>query len=216
MAGELCCSQRGFLFDFAGGKIESIETQLNTTGFSPPAPGSGGFMDPQRIAGCFGVAPGMKIADFGSGAGYFTIILGKLIGEDGVVTAIDILDSALETLRARAKAEGLNNIETIRSNLETVGGSGLAGDSQDIVLLANTLFQNDDKAVIIAEARRVLKPDGTLVVIDWLKGTNGFGPPDNLRINPGELREIVVSSGFQFSSDIDAGVFHFGLIFRKI
>jgi ubiquinone/menaquinone biosynthesis C-methylase UbiE len=173
-------------------------------------------MDPQRIAGSFSVVPGMKVADFGSGAGYFTILLAKMVGENGTVTAIDVLDSALETLRAKAKTEGLRNIETIRSNLETPGGSGLSGDSQDMVLLANTLFQNVNKAVIINEAKRVLKPNGTLVLIDWRKGTNGFGPPDDLKLDPEETKELVVNNGFQFLSDIDAGTFHFGMIFRKI
>jgi ubiquinone/menaquinone biosynthesis C-methylase UbiE len=158
----------------------------------------------------------MKVADFGSGAGYFTILLAKMVGESGIVTAIDVLDSALETLRAKAKAEGLKNIEIIRSNLETPGGSGLNSDSQDMVLLANTLFQNINKAVIINEAKRVLKPNGTLVVIDWRKGTNGFGPPDDLRLDPEETKDLVISSGFQFSGDIDAGTFHFGMMFRKI
>lgn len=173
-------------------------------------------MDPQKIAGYFGIAPGMKIADFGSGAGYFAIILGKMVGENGTVSAIDVMDSALETLRAKAKAEGLRNIETARANLEMPGGSGLSSDSQDMVLLANILFQNPNKASIIAEAKRVLKPNGILVVIDWQKGTNGFGPPDNLRTSPEEMRQLVVGSGFQSTNEIDAGNFHFGLIFRKI
>jgi ubiquinone/menaquinone biosynthesis C-methylase UbiE len=173
-------------------------------------------MDPQRIAGSFGVVEGMKVADFGSGAGYFTIILGKMVGKSGAVTAIDILDSALETLRAKAKAEGLRNIETIRSNLETPGGSGLASDSQDAILLANTLFQNVNKAVIIAEARRVLKSNGTFIVIDWRKGAGGFGPPDDLRLDPESAHELIVGNGFQFSNEIDAGLFHFGLKFIKL
>jgi len=173
-------------------------------------------MDPQKIAGYFGVMPGMKIADFGSGAGYFAIILGKMVSENGTVSAIDVLDSALETLRAKAKAEGLSNIETVRSNLEIPGGSGLNNDSQDMVLLANILFQNADKAPIIAEAKRVIKPGGTLIVIDWQKGTSGFGPPDNLRSSPEEIRKLVVSDDFQLVNEIDAGNFHFGLIFKKL
>lgn len=210
------CSQRGFLFDFAGGKIESIETQLNTTGFSPPAPGSGGFMDPRKIVSRFGIAEGMKVADLGSGAGYFTIFLARAVGENGVVTAVDILDTALEALRAKAKAEGLRNIETVRANLEVPGGSGLGNDSQDIVLLANILFQSQKKAEIVVEAKRTLKPGGSLIVIDWKKGTSGFGPPDDLRTSPEEMRELVTGSAFQFTNEIDAGVFHFGQVYKKL
>ncbi len=172
-------------------------------------------MDPQRIVGYFGVTEGMKVADFGSGSGYFAILVAKMIGENGVLTAVDVLESAFETLRAKAKAEGLKNIETVRGNLEVKGGSGLNNDSQDLVLLVNILFESDKKAEIIAEARRVLKTGSALVFADWKKGTGGFGPPDSSRIDPEEMRELFISSGFEFVSPIDAGTFHDGTIFRK-
>lgn len=173
-------------------------------------------MDPVKIAGSFGLAAGMRAADFGSGAGFFTIIMAKLVGESGAIAAIDILDSALDTLRAKAKAEGLNNIQTARSNLEVIGSSGLANDSQDMVLIANTLFQNQDKSLIINEAKRVLKPGGTLVLIDWHKGSGGFGPPDNLRMSSEEAQSFIEALGFQTVSSVDAGTFHFGLVFKKL
>lgn len=191
--------------------------QLNPTGFTVPPTGSGGFLDPQRVAAGFGVQPGMRVADFGSGAGYFTIILAKMVGDTGAVTAVDILDTALETLRAKAKLEGLSNIQTIRSNLEVLGSSGLPDNSQDMVLLANVLFQNPNKSPIITEARRVLKPGGLMIVIDWRKGVNGFGPPDNLKEDPEEIKQLVIANdGLQFSHEIDAGIFHFGQVFKKI
>ena len=183
---------------------------------APPV-GSGGFLDPQRVAAGFGVQPGMQIADFGSGAGYFTIILAKMVGDGGVVTAVDILNSALETLQSKAKVGGLSNIQTVRSNLEVLGSSGLPNDSQDMVLLANVLFQNPSKGPIIAEARRALKPGGSLIVIDWRKGVNGFGPPDALKEDPEEIKQLVMANdGLRFSHDIDAGIFHFGQIYKKI
>lgn len=191
--------------------------QLSQTGFTASPTGSGGFLDPQRVAAGFGVQPGMQIADFGSGAGYFTIILAKMTGDTGVVTAVDILDSALETLRSKAKLEGLSNVQSIRSNLEVLGSSGLPDNSQDIVLLANVLFQNPNKAPIVTEARRVLKPGGSIIVIDWRKGVNGFGPPDNLKEDPEEIKQLVLANdGLQFSHEIDAGIFHFGQVYKKL
>ncbi|MBI2062695.1 MAG: class I SAM-dependent methyltransferase [Candidatus Yanofskybacteria bacterium] len=174
-------------------------------------------MDPERIVASFGLAEGMRVADFGSGAGYFTILSAKRVGESGVVTAVDIMDSSLETLRAKAKIEGLSNIQTVRSNLEVFGSSGLSDDSQDVVLLANILFQNPNKQSIVAEARRVLKPSGLLIVIDWRKGTGGFGPPEDLRTDEEEMKQLIQNSdSFRFQNQIDAGVFHYGMIFRKI
>lgn len=172
-------------------------------------------MDPERIAGTFGVTEGMRVADFGSGAGYFTILLARLVGEDGVVTAVDVLDSALDTVRAKAAGEGLNNVQIIRSNLEILGSSGLADGSQDMLLLANILFQNKDKEAIVNEARRALKSGGRLVVIDWQKGTSGFGPPDELRSDPQTMQAMISQAGFDFVGLIDAGLFHFGMTFKK-
>ena len=50
----------------------------------------------------FGIKAGMRVADFGSGAGYFTLLIAKLVGETGLVTAIDIMDYDLDIVRARA------------------------------------------------------------------------------------------------------------------
>lgn len=189
-------------------------SDLNNIQISSQA-SAGGFINPDLIIGNFGIQEGMKIADFGSGSGYFTILMGELTGEGGLVTALDIMESALETVRSKAKNEGLRNIQTVRSNLEILGSSGLSSDSQDFVLMANILFQSDKKDEIIKEAHRVLKEGGLLVIIDWKKGTGGFGPPDNLRLDPQAMQSIAVSNGFEFTNFIDAGTFHYGLKFVK-
>jgi len=190
-----------------------MELNVQPNASSPVAMGD--FMDPQKIVGYFGVTEGMKVADFGSGAGHFTILLSKLVGENGIVAAVDVMESALDGLRAKAKAEGLKNIETTRGNLEVLGGSGLANDSQDMVLIANSLFQNQNKQAMIQEARRVLKQVGTMIIIEWKKNSGGFGPPDNLRIDEDQMKQLAMDNGFALASSINAGTFHYGLSFKK-
>ena len=177
--------------------------------------GTGCFMNPEKIVSGFGIREGMKVADFGSGAGYFTILLGQRVGADGKVFALDIQESALDNVRVKAKAAGLENVETVRGNLEVLGGSSLEDSSQDMVLLANILFQSEQKPDIMKEAFRVLLSGGILVVIDWKKGTNGFGPPDNLRTDDVAMRSLVMGEGLIFENDIDAGQFHYGMKFKK-
>ncbi len=177
--------------------------------------GTGGFLDPESIVERFGIEEGMKIADFGCGAGYFTISLAEKTGPSGKVYALDILENALDSVRAKARVSGLENIETIRTNLEIVGSSSLPDASQDIVLLANILFQSVKREDIFKEARRVLKKEGRLILIDWKKGTGGFGPPDNLRLDPAETQKTVPKQGFEFEGQLEAGTFHFGLVFKK-
>ncbi|HLD34697.1 MAG TPA: class I SAM-dependent methyltransferase, partial [Patescibacteria group bacterium] len=106
------------------------------------------------------------------------------------------------------------NIEAIRANLEVLGSSRLPDNSQDMVLLANILFQSTKKREIISEAARVLKTGGSLIVIDWKKGTGG-GPPDELRAEPTEMKALLSADIFSFQKDIDAGSFHYGMMFVK-
>ena len=191
--------------------------------------GTGGFMNPDLIVNEFDLKPGMSGADFGSGAGYFTIIIGERVGKEGRVYALDIMESALDSVREKAKAVGLENVEMIQTNLEVLGSSGLADQSQDVVLLANILFQSEKKSEIIKEAKRTLKDSGSLIVIDWKKGagvmpngppagragSQGFGPPDSLRTDETAMHSLIAGEGLVFERDFNAGQFHFGMIFRK-
>ena len=178
--------------------------------------GSGDFLDPEAVVDRLDIHPGMRIADFGSGSGYLTILFAQRVGDLGMVTGIDIMEAPLETLRSKASQLNLQNVRTIRGNLEVRGGSGLSDESQDMVVLANILFQNEDKAGIIRETKRVLKPEGILVVIDWKKNGASFGPPNEYRTDPQAMNSIVTEQNFVFQKEIDAGNYHYGFIFKKV
>lgn len=177
--------------------------------------GTGGFLDPFRIVEQFGIQDGMKVADFGSGGGYFAIYMAERVGSSGKVYALDILEEKLDNLRSRARSQGLENIETIRTNLEILGSSSLPDNSQDLVLAANVLFQSRRQENIIQEGARILKTKGQFIILDWNKGTGGFGPPDDLRPIQENIKSAAERSGLSFVRALDAGQFHFGLIFNK-
>lgn len=173
------------------------------------------FLNPEAVVGEFGVQAGMAIADFGSGAGHLAILIAQRAGENGKVTALDILEDKLDSVRVKAKAAGLENIETVRANLEVLGSTGLPDDSQDMAVMVNILFQSSKKADIFKEAKRVLKADGSVVIVDWKKGGGGFGPPDELRTDEAAMQALLVSEGFRFVRNFSAGQYHYGLIFKK-
>ncbi len=162
----------------------------------------------------FGLKPGMRVADFGCGSGYFTLLIAKKVSPNGTVTALDILESVLEVVRSKASAVGLSNLQTVRANLEVSGSSGLSNNSQDLVLIANILFQSERRLEILREAQRVLSPGGSLVVIEWKKEGGGFGPPVEHRLDSGEVKTMATSMGYAFVKEVDAGAYHFGLMFK--
>jgi len=182
--------------------------------------GTGGFINPEKILEQIGIKEGMTIADFGCGHGYFTLPVGKLAGKDGKIFAVDVLTEALEAVRSRAQLEHITNISTCRGNLETAGDSKIKDQTIDIVLLHNVLFQSQQKPAIIKESFRVLKNSGELVLIDWLPvdqiaGASSFGPQNGQRILAEEAKKIAQGEGFVFERSLDAGQYHFGLIFKK-
>ncbi|MBX4190361.1 methyltransferase domain-containing protein [Candidatus Parcubacteria bacterium] len=174
-----------------------------------------GFLNPNQLVDDFGITEGMQIADFGSGTGHIAILMAHKVGETGAVTALDIMEDKLDSVRVRAKADNLNNIATVRANLEVMGSTGLADASQDMVTVINILFQSPQKEEIIKEAYRVIKPDGRLVLVDWKKEAGGFGPPNESRTDENIMQTIVTTAGFIYERPINAGQFHYGFIVKK-
>jgi ubiquinone/menaquinone biosynthesis C-methylase UbiE len=178
-------------------------------------PGEGAFMDESRIAVSLGLAPGMHVADLGCGSGYFTVALARVVGSQGVVTAVDVMMEPLESVQSKAEHAGFVNVRTKRADLEVLGGTGIPDGSQDLALMKNVLFQSEKKGAILAEAARILKPGGRMVIIDWKKGAGGIGPPDELRTSDEDLRSLAQAAGVAFSRQLDIGRFWIGLLFTK-
>ena len=192
-----------------------MEATNTSTSNSEKPIGAGNFLNPEKISKEFGIKEGMSIADFGCGTGYFTIIIAQKLGKDGKVYALDIQESALDSVITMARSANLKNVETVRANLEILGGSRLQNNSQDMVMLHNMLFQSNKKEEIIREATRILKDNGQVVIIEWKKGISGLGPPDSLKTDEGIMKTLAEKEGLVFVRNIDAGNFHYGMILEK-
>ncbi len=171
------------------------------------------FSDPDSVIKQSYVAEGMTVADFGAGVGFYALALAKKVGEYGRVFAIDVLSDHLRKLVNEAARQGLHNIEVIQSDLETDKGSGLLTASVDRIIIANTLFQTDNPRKLVIEAKRVLKHDGKVAVIDWAESFNQIGPHTDHVVTKDESRKYFEDEGFKLESFIDAGSHHYGLLY---
>lgn len=177
--------------------------------------GTGGFLHPERIIAYLDVRPGMAVADFGAGGGYFSLPLARAVGDQGKVYALDIQKSALDLIRSRAGLEHRLNLETIWADLELDAGSRLPGSSCDLVIVANILFQVEDKRAVLQEAKRVLKTGGQLVVLEWDEAPFPAGPPQELKVPKVLARRLALEVGFEAEKEFAAGSHHYGLLFKK-
>lgn len=175
----------------------------------------GKFIDPESVTEKLDMKPGMKVADFGCGTGYFVFPIAKKIGNSGVVYALDVVKEKLESVESRAKLEGFSNVIALRTNLESENGSGLEKESVDWVILVNMLFQNENKEVILKESASVLKKGGQILVIEWNEKFSPFGPGKNLRLSKEKLEKMAEKENLKKDREIEISDFHYGLIFVK-
>lgn len=170
------------------------------------------FLNPEEILKELDLKESMTAAEFGSGAGFFAVLLAKKL-KMGRVYGLDIQEEKLSALKNKAALEKLANIETILCDLESVKGSTFPNNSLDIVLICNVLFQAENKSAIIQEAKRVVKPGGQVLIIDW-KSNVPFGPKQG-QISAEQVKKIAAETGLVLKKEFNAGAYHYGLLFTE-
>lgn len=178
--------------------------------------GGSGLIDANLILSKARIEEKIKVADLGCGSsGHFVFPSAKLVGKKGVVYAVDILRTVLETINKRARVENLANIKTIWSNLEIFGATKIETGSLDAALLVNTLHQSHKRAEILRESVRLLKKDGRLAVVEWKNVAAPFGPPPEERVSKDFVDNAVKKLGLRPEEEFDAGLYHYGLVYVK-
>jgi ubiquinone/menaquinone biosynthesis C-methylase UbiE len=154
----------------------------------------------------------MVFVDMGCGDGYFALPAARRVGHSGRVYANDINDDAVERLRQRAAQEGLDTLfAEVREAEETVVCEGCA----DVVFFGIDLHDFRDPATVLLNAKKMLRPDGRLVDLDWKDQPMAFGPPLEKRFSAGKARNLIGSAGFRVVSVRDAGPYHYLIIARR-
>ena len=180
--------------------------------------GGTAFIDIKALLEHLGVKQGSIIADLGcGGGGHFVLTSARTVGLTGLVYALDVQKRVLKVVEEQAKAEKLENIQFIWSNLENYGAAPIPNESCDIAFLVNVLFQNKDYATILRDSLRFVRPGGLLAVIDWRHGAVNaqFGPPMELRVNQALVREIASAQGGVVIDEFAAGPYHYAMTIKK-
>lgn len=175
------------------------------------------FLDPIKLLQRSGISSGMRVGDFGvGGAAYFGIQASKMVGERGVIYAFDILKPVLSSAISKAKLDGCHNMIPIWSDLEIVGGArGVKDQSLDFGILVNVLHNSKKQKNILQECVRVLKPGARLMIIDWARGGERFGPTREQVVPVERVLDLCAEVGLAPFDQFEAGPYHFGLVVVK-
>ncbi len=173
------------------------------------------FLTPDHAIAPLHLAEGMKVADFGTGSGAMALAAARRVGHSGKVYAIDIQKGLLEKLAQSAASHHVSNLEVVWGNIDHSHGSKLANASVDAVLIANVLFQSEHVGNLTSEAKRILKPHGKALVIDWTDSFGNMGPAHGHVVKESEAKLFFADAGFVFEKSEPAGDHHYSLLFHK-
>jgi ubiquinone/menaquinone biosynthesis C-methylase UbiE len=169
----------------------------------PIAAGKSSFdlIDPEIVFAQLRLQPDTVLLDLACGVGNYALAAAQFIGPAGAIHAFDLWAEGIAALRESAAARGLAQI---RAEVVDVSGSlPLAAASVDIALLATVLHDLAAEGKgegALAEAARVLRPGGRLVIIEFDKIDSQPGPPAAIRLAPAEVEALVAPFGFRRES----------------
>ncbi len=169
------------------------------------------FADPVKNLRAFGLEENNIVADLGAGTGFYSIAAGKMAPR-GKVYAIEINKDFLATIKSKVKGANLNNVEIIWGNIEKIGGTKIGDGIVDAIIASNVLHQVENKNKFIGEIKRILKPKGKMLLIDW--SANSAITAFKMAIPKSKAREMFEKEDFIFEREINAGAYHYGMIFR--
>lgn len=170
------------------------------------------FSDPASNIAKLGLTDGMKVADIGAGSGFYSIEAAKKVGGSGRVFAVDVQRDLLERLRSVGLQQKLTNIEAVWGNAEKIGGTKLRDASTDRVIASNILFQITKPDDFALEMKRILKPGGKILVVDWSE-VSPLGPKTVVPLM--KAQTLFEKNGFKLEQSFGAGDHHYGLVFSR-
>lgn len=172
------------------------------------------FVNPEDVVAQAGLKKGQTVADFGCGAGFYSLAAARFVGEAGQVYAVDIMPDRLAVTHSAAQHAGLKNISVVQSDLEKPL-KNLDAVSCDAVLLANILHQVNSREALLRNIYYVLKTGGHALVVEWKRGVSAFGPPQESRITHDSLAGMMQKLGLKLVRDLEADGYHYAALFSK-
>jgi ubiquinone/menaquinone biosynthesis C-methylase UbiE len=174
------------------------------------------FIDTALFFKALDLKPKQVFLDLACGRGVYTLAIAQRFSRAGRIIGIDLWAEGIDRLNTEAQARGLSAVEGL------VGDAGkkipVADASVDVLLIATALhdFYNDGIADnALRQIKRVVKPDGRILVIEFKKIAPPPGPPISSRLSPEEVVELLAAHDFTGTPATELGPFTYMMTFSS-
>ena len=182
----------------------------------PPGAGGSSFqlVDFEKVVAGLDLQKGLTLLDMACGEGQYDIGFSKIIGDEGLIYAVDLWEDNINRLFETLSTTGIRNVEAFVADVSHPMPIG--NDSIDVCLMATVLHdlvQANTADGAIKEASRVLKTNGLFAVIEFYKIDGPPGPPIHIRLSPQDVENIVEPFGFNKQAVKEVGAFNYLMVF---
>jgi ubiquinone/menaquinone biosynthesis C-methylase UbiE len=141
------------------------------------------LLKPRETLRLLDLRPGMTVADVGAGTGFFSRPAADLVGQGGIVYAIDISSELLARIRRTASHPAVLTVQSSEFSIP------LPDVCVDAALAAFVLHETLNRTRLLREVSRLMKHGARLLIVEWTKQTEENGPPEGERLDARELDE---------------------------
>jgi len=172
------------------------------------------FINPATVIAQTGIMQGEVVADLGCGSGFYVLPAAQMVGNQGTVYAVDVVDAKLAATISIANQFGYKNVRVIKADLSKPILE-IPSNSCDLVIVGNILHEIGKKDELLKNIYRILKTPGRVVIVEWKKTATPFGPPLDKRIEQQTLEILLMQAGLRKSKDLQADGYHYAVLFEK-
>ncbi len=169
-------------------------------------------LDPRKIWDFINYKRPGKIIDIGAGTAFITTALANLVPK-AHIDAFDIEPIMVEEMRS-----SLPENSQITPHLMEENQLPLSDEYADVVWMINLFHELKKPSLLLKEIKRVLKPNGKLLIIDWAKKQEACesGPPLDHRIDEASMTSLVVDADFSNIKTTEEFTDHLGVLGTKL
>lgn len=168
------------------------------------------YQKPHEVIQALQLRPGEVIADIGAGSGYFSLRLAQHVGGAGHIYAVDVSPDMIRRLNQRIHEARLVNISTILARPD----NPLLPQPVDRFLFVNVWHHIEDQPGYLGLMKKLLKPGGQLVMIDFHKRDLPVGPPAAMKIAREDLIRQMQEHGFRIRAEQTFLPYQYFLVFE--